>query len=89
MQTSAEERAVKKEALPKERAKQLLKPMVTVFEGDPRLIRQAAGKVTPTRPALHGDLSGLMAECVSTLENRALVFHVNHFRCGDCHWLLF
>jgi hypothetical protein len=30
--------------------------MVSIFDGDPNLIRQAAGKVTPSRSALHGDL---------------------------------
>ena len=63
-------RVIKKEALPKERAKQLLKPMVSVFEGDPRLIRQAAGKVTPTRPPLHGDLHSLKAECTGALDSQ-------------------
>ncbi|CAE7246106.1 splA [Symbiodinium sp. CCMP2592] len=65
---STDERVVKKEPLPKERAKQLLKPMASVFEGDPRLIRQAAGKVTPNRPPLHGDLESLKAECIGALE---------------------
>ena len=67
---SEEERVVRKEALPKERAKQLLKPMVSVFEGDPRLIRQAAGKVTPTRPPLMGDLRSLKVECISALAEK-------------------
>ena len=65
---STDERVVKKEPLPKERAKQLLKPMASVFEGDPRLIRQAAGKVTPNRQPLHGDLQSLKAECIGALE---------------------
>ena len=55
-----EERKDMKEPLPKERARQLLKPMVSIFQGDPNIIRQAAGKVTPSRSALHGDLAQLL-----------------------------
>eukprot|EP00439_Symbiodinium_sp_Y106_P001689 s2637_g1.t1 len=72
---STDERVVKKEPLPKERAKQLLKPMASVFEGDPRLIRQAAGKVTPNRQPLHGDLQSLKAECIGALEPKKTYLH--------------
>ena len=48
-----------KAPLPRERARQLLKPMVSVFRGDPKLIRQAAGKVTPSKAALKGNLQAL------------------------------
>ena len=48
--------------LPKERAKQLLKPLMSLFGGDPRQIRQAAGRVTPNLSALRGDLEQLLAK---------------------------
>ncbi|CAE7293881.1 splA [Symbiodinium sp. KB8] len=79
---STDERVVKKEPLPKERAKQLLKPMASVFEGDPRLIRQAAGKVTPNRPPLHGDLESLKAECIGALEPKKDTRPTTSCRCS-------
>lgn len=51
---------IREQPLPKERARQLLKPMVSIFQGDPHAIRVAAGKVTPSRPALKGDLTPLV-----------------------------
>ena len=50
--------------LPKERAKQLLKPLMSLFKGDPKLIRAAAGRVTPQRGPLKGDFQQLLAEKV-------------------------
>ena len=76
----SEERKDMKEPLPKERARQLLKPMVSIFDGDPNLIRQAAGKVTPSRSALHGDLVQL-AEFSPAQKSNAVSCYLGI--CGD------